>query len=136
MVQQSKRREADAAIALLKESSEKTAAQYWRTVYDALFKAERKAASLKQGVIKAEQRTKLPPGRTDRRRRSATRRPYGRRRGDAGPSTRGGGTESGQARNRGHGIQPQYWIRPYRSEGGNQGQHLQFHMLRPCFSAK
>ncbi len=59
MVQQSKRREADAAIASLKESSEKTAAQYRRAVYDALSKVEQKATSLKQDVIKAEQRTKL-----------------------------------------------------------------------------
>ena len=44
---------------MLKESSEKTAAQYRRAVYDALSKVEQKAASLKQDVIKAGQRTKL-----------------------------------------------------------------------------
>ena len=59
VVQQSKLREADAAIALLKETSEKTAAEYRRAVYDALSKAEQKAASLTQDVIKADQRTKL-----------------------------------------------------------------------------
>jgi hemolysin D len=58
-VQQSRLREADAAIALLKETREKTAVQYRRTVYDALTKAEQKAASLAQDAIKAEQRTKL-----------------------------------------------------------------------------
>lgn len=41
--------------------------------------------------------------RTDRWRRSTTRRSYDRRRSDAGPSTRGGGSESGPARNRDHG---------------------------------
>jgi hemolysin D len=59
VVQQSKLREADAAIALLKETREKTAVEYRRAVYDALSKAEQKAASLAQDVIKAEQRTRL-----------------------------------------------------------------------------
>lgn len=58
-VQQSKLREVDAAIALLKETSEKTTAEYRRAVYDALSKAQQKVASLTQDVIKAEQRTKL-----------------------------------------------------------------------------
>jgi hemolysin D len=59
VVQQSRLREADAAIALLKETREKTALEYRRTLYDALAKAEQKAGSLAQDVIKAEQRTKL-----------------------------------------------------------------------------
>ena len=59
VVQQSRLREADAAIALLKETREKTAVEYRRTIYDALAKTEQKAASLAQDVIKAEQRTKL-----------------------------------------------------------------------------
>ena len=59
VVQQSKLREADAAIALLKETREKTAVEYRRTLYDALAKAEQKAGSLAQDVIKAEKRTKL-----------------------------------------------------------------------------
>lgn len=58
-VQKSRLREADAAIAMLKETSEKTVAEYRRGVYDALSKAEQKSASLAQDVIKAEQRTKL-----------------------------------------------------------------------------
>jgi hemolysin D len=58
-VQQSKLREVDAAIALLKETSEKTTAEYRRAVYDTLSKAQQKVASLTQDVIKAEQRTKL-----------------------------------------------------------------------------
>jgi len=58
-VQQSKLREADAAIALLKETKEKAALEYRRAVYDALSKAEQKVASLSQDVIKAEQRTRL-----------------------------------------------------------------------------
>ncbi|MEH6949882.1 HlyD family type I secretion periplasmic adaptor subunit [Nitrobacter sp. NHB1] len=58
-VQQSKLREADAAIALLKETREKTAVEYRRAVYDALTKAQQKVASLTQDVVKADQRTKL-----------------------------------------------------------------------------
>ncbi len=58
-VQRGKLREADAAIALLKETKEKAAAEYRRAVYDALSKAEQKVASLSQDVIKAEQRTRL-----------------------------------------------------------------------------
>jgi hemolysin D len=59
VVQQSRLREADAAIALLKETRAKTAVEYRRTLYDALAKAEQKAGSLAQDAIKAEQRTKL-----------------------------------------------------------------------------
>src|SRR5260221_5866108 len=59
ILQQSRVREADAAIALLKETREKTAAEYRRATYDALAKAEQKAASAAQEVIKAERRTKL-----------------------------------------------------------------------------
>jgi hemolysin D len=59
LLQQSRLRESDAAIALLKETREKTAAEDRRTTYDALAKAEQKAASAAQDVIKAEQRTKL-----------------------------------------------------------------------------
>jgi hemolysin D len=58
-VQQSRLREADAAVALLKETHDKAAAEYRRTAYDGLAKAEQKAASLAQDVVKAEQRTKL-----------------------------------------------------------------------------
>ena len=58
-VQQSRLRESDAAIALLKGTREKTVVEYQRTIYDALSKAQQKAASLAQDVIKAEQRTKL-----------------------------------------------------------------------------
>src|ERR1700733_10194411 len=53
MVQQSRLREADAAIALLKGTRDKIVVEYQRTVYDALSKAEQKAASLAQDVIKA-----------------------------------------------------------------------------------
>ncbi|WMT72943.1 HlyD family type I secretion periplasmic adaptor subunit [Bradyrhizobium sp. Ash2021] len=59
VVQQSRLREADAAIALLKETRERTAAEYRRTTFDALAKAEQKVASAAQDVIKAERRTKL-----------------------------------------------------------------------------
>ncbi|WP_166303266.1 HlyD family type I secretion periplasmic adaptor subunit [Bradyrhizobium sp. 2S1] len=59
ILQQSRLREADAAIALLKETRERSAAEYRRTTYDALAKAEQKAAGVAQEVVKAEQRTKL-----------------------------------------------------------------------------
>lgn len=59
VVQQSRLREADAAIALLKETRERTAAEYRRTTFDALSKAEQKVASAAQEVVKAERRTKL-----------------------------------------------------------------------------
>lgn len=58
-LQQSRLREADAAIALLKETREKTAAEYRRATYEALAKAEQRAASAAQEMIKAERRTKL-----------------------------------------------------------------------------
>ncbi|MGY4626412.1 HlyD family type I secretion periplasmic adaptor subunit [Bradyrhizobium sp. USDA 4486] len=59
LLQQSRLRETDAAMALLKETKDKTAAEYRRTTYDALAKAEQRAASAQQEVIKAEKRTKL-----------------------------------------------------------------------------
>jgi hemolysin D len=59
LLQQSRLREADAALALLKETRERTAAEYRRSTYDALTKAEQKMASAAQEVIKAERRTKL-----------------------------------------------------------------------------
>ena len=59
VLQQSRLHEADAAIALLKETKERTAAEYRRATYDALAKAEQKAASAAQEVVKAERRSKL-----------------------------------------------------------------------------
>ncbi|NEV00175.1 HlyD family type I secretion periplasmic adaptor subunit [Bradyrhizobium uaiense] len=59
VLQKSRLREADAAIALLKETKEKAAAEYRRATYDALAKAEQKAASAAQEVVKADRRTKL-----------------------------------------------------------------------------
>ncbi len=44
---------------MLKETRERTAAEYRRSTYDALAKAEQKAASAAQEVIKADKRTKL-----------------------------------------------------------------------------
>jgi len=58
-LQQSRLHEADAAVALLKETRDRTAAEYRHAIYDALSKAEQKAASAQQEVIKAEKRTKL-----------------------------------------------------------------------------
>jgi hemolysin D len=59
LVQQSRYREADAAIAALTETRAKVQAEYRRTLFDDLAKAEQKAAGLAQDVIKAEERTKL-----------------------------------------------------------------------------
>jgi len=59
LVQKSKYQEADAAVAALTETRAQTAAEYRRTRFEELSKAEQKAAGLAQDVIKAEQRTKL-----------------------------------------------------------------------------
>ena len=58
-VQQSRYSEADAAIAALVETRNKTVAEYQRGLLDELAKAQQKAAGLAQDVIKAEQRTSL-----------------------------------------------------------------------------
>jgi hemolysin D len=59
LIQQSKLREADAALAALKETRGRTAAEFRRTLFDELVKAEQKAAGIAQDAIKAERRTKL-----------------------------------------------------------------------------
>jgi hemolysin D len=59
LLQKSKVHEADAAIAALVQTRAQTAAEYRRTRFEELTKAEQKAAGVAQDVIKAEQRTKL-----------------------------------------------------------------------------
>ena len=59
LVQQSRRREADAAIRALTESRTKAEAEYRRTLFDELTKAEQKAMGLAQDVIKAERKARL-----------------------------------------------------------------------------
>jgi hemolysin D len=59
LVQKSKYQEADAAVAALSETRAQTSAEYRRTRFEELSKAEQKAAGFAQDVIKAEQRTKL-----------------------------------------------------------------------------
>ena len=59
LVQKSKYREADAAVAGLVQARAQTAAEYRRTRFEELTKAEQKAAGFAQDVIKAERRTKL-----------------------------------------------------------------------------
>ena len=59
LVQKSRYHEAEAAVAALTETRAQTAAEYRRTRFDELTKAEQKAAGLAQDVIKAERRTKL-----------------------------------------------------------------------------
>ena len=59
MVQKSHIHEAELAVTALSETRLQTIAEYRRTRFDELAKAEQKAAGFAQDVIKAEQRTKL-----------------------------------------------------------------------------
>lgn len=59
LVQQSRRREADAAVKALTETRSKAEAEYRRNLFDDLAKAEQKAAGLAQDVIKAERKAGL-----------------------------------------------------------------------------
>jgi hemolysin D len=59
LIQRSKLKEAEAALAALKETRDRTSAEFRRTLYDELAKAEQKAAGIAQDVIKADRRTKL-----------------------------------------------------------------------------
>src|SRR5438105_8435756 len=58
-VQKSKYREGEAAVAALKETRAKASAEYQRTSFEELSKAEQKAGALAQDVIKAQERTNL-----------------------------------------------------------------------------
>jgi hemolysin D len=59
LVQKSKFQEAEAAVAALVETRAQNAAEYRRTRFEELTKAQEKASGLAQDVIKAEKRTKL-----------------------------------------------------------------------------
>lgn len=59
LVQQSRLREAEAGTATLAEARSKAEAEFRRTLYDDLSKAEQRAAGLTQDMIKAEQKAKL-----------------------------------------------------------------------------
>ena len=59
IIQKSKLREAEAAMAALKENRVRTEAEFRRTLFDELAKAEQNAAALTQDVLKARHRTKL-----------------------------------------------------------------------------
>jgi hemolysin D len=59
LVQKSRIREAEAAVAVLREARVKVAAEYRRTVFDELAKAEQKAAGFAQDVVKGQERTRL-----------------------------------------------------------------------------
>jgi multidrug resistance efflux pump len=59
IIQKSRAREADAALAAITETRAQAAAEYRRTLSGELVEAERKAAGLSQDLVKAEQRTKL-----------------------------------------------------------------------------
>ena len=58
-VQKSHLREAEAAVAAIREKSRQAEAEYRRTLSDELAKAEQKASGLAQDLIKAEQKTRL-----------------------------------------------------------------------------
>jgi hemolysin D len=59
MVQESRFKETDAAIAALIESRARIVAEHERSLFDELAKAEQKAAAMTQEVVKADQRTSL-----------------------------------------------------------------------------
>jgi hemolysin D len=59
LILQSKLKEAAAALAALKETRDRTAAEFRRTLFDDLVKAEQKAAGIAQDAIKAERRANL-----------------------------------------------------------------------------
>ena len=59
LVQRSRYQEADAAVAALTQTRAQATAEYRRSRFDELSKAEQKATGLAQDMIKAEQRTKL-----------------------------------------------------------------------------
>jgi hemolysin D len=59
LIQQSKMKEVDAALAALKETRDRTAAEFRRSLLDELVKAEQKSAGIAQDAIKAERRAKL-----------------------------------------------------------------------------
>jgi hemolysin D len=59
LVQKTRIREADAAIAAIKQTRLKTVAEYRRSLFDELAKAELKVATLTQDVIKGQERTRL-----------------------------------------------------------------------------
>ena len=59
LIQRSKMKEVDASLAALKETRDRTAAEFRRTLFDELVKAEQKSAGIAQDAIKAERRAKL-----------------------------------------------------------------------------
>ncbi len=59
LVQKSRHGEVEAALAALEETRLRTQAEYDRSLFDDLAKAEQKAAALRHDVIKARQRTSL-----------------------------------------------------------------------------
>jgi hemolysin D len=59
LIQRSKMKEVDASLAALRETRDRTAAEFRRTLFDELVKAEQKSAGMAQDAIKAERRAKL-----------------------------------------------------------------------------
>jgi hemolysin D len=59
LVQKSRMTEAEASIAAIKQTRLKTLAEYRRSLFDELAKAEQKVATLSQDVIKGQEKTRL-----------------------------------------------------------------------------
>lgn len=59
LIQRSKMKETDAAVASLQETRNRTAAEFRRALFDELAKTEQKAAGIAQDAVKAGRRTKL-----------------------------------------------------------------------------
>ena len=59
LIERSKMKEVDASLAALRETRDRTAAEFRRTLFDELVKAEQKSAGMAQDAIKAERRAKL-----------------------------------------------------------------------------
>jgi hypothetical protein len=132
IIQNSRLREADAALAAISETRAQAAAEYRRTLSSELVEAERKVAGLSQDLIKAEQRTRLqlltaPVDGVVQQLAVQHRR--GRDSGAIIARRCAAGQPSGD---RGNGIEPRHRLRACRTGRRDQGRHLQFHTVRPA----
>ena len=131
LVQQSRLREAEAAVAGLAQARFKVEAEYRRTLYEDLAKSEQRAAGLAQDVIKGEQKAKQRDShRTGRWRRATIGGAHDRWGRDASSDARSRGTAQLQPRDRGDDLEPRYRLRRPRTERRDQDRYLQFHPLR------
>ena len=124
-VENSRYREAEAAVAAIKETREQTAAEYHRTLFEELGKVEPKAAGLSQDLIKAEQRTKfqrLTAPIDGVVQQLAVHTVGGCR--DPGAAASGHCSEREPSRDRGHAIQPRHRLYRVGAGCGDQGRDL------------